>query len=87
MAKTKGFLDWYMAGLLAEAAGTCGAELSRRTIGLSYIFDIVNIKDETRRARAERLMLRLAKYLILNRASIKTGDAYIEALTQAESAE
>jgi 5-methylthioribose kinase len=83
LAKTPGFCEWYLNALLTEAAGACGLELARRTIGLSYIEDLVSIKDGKRRARAERLVLRLSKRLILNRNRILNGSDYIAELKQA----
>ncbi|MDR3170946.1 MAG: S-methyl-5-thioribose kinase [Treponema sp.] len=87
MAKTPGFSEWYLGTVLSEAAGACGLELARRTIGLSYLPDLINIQDEARRARTERIMLRLAKDLILNRASIKSGTDYTAALKRATATE
>ncbi|MDR1256187.1 MAG: hypothetical protein LBJ86_00375, partial [Spirochaetaceae bacterium] len=54
-----------------------------RAIGLSHIEDLVSIKDERRRARAERIVLRLAKLLILNRSRIVKGADYASMLRQA----
>jgi 5-methylthioribose kinase len=82
LAKTPGFCEWYLESLLAEAAGVCGLEMARRTIGLSHIEDLVSIKDGKRRARAERLMLRLSKRLILNRNRIVRGSDYTSELKQ-----
>jgi len=87
MAKADGFFEWYLDGILDQAAGTCGIEGSRRTIGLSHIADLETIKDEERRARAERLMLRLSKYFILNRANIRTGEDYLKAVPIIEAEE
>ncbi|MDR2433422.1 MAG: S-methyl-5-thioribose kinase [Treponema sp.] len=83
LAKTPGFCEWYLNTLLVEAAGVCGLELARRTIGLSHIEDLVSIEDEKRRARAECLVLRLAKLLILNRDRVVRGADYILMLQQA----
>ncbi|MFP3042161.1 S-methyl-5-thioribose kinase [Treponema primitia] len=80
MAKASGFADWYLEKILSTAAGSCGLELARRTIGMSYVEDLVGIKDESRRERAERLMLRLSKYFTLNRKKIRTGEDYISAV-------
>lgn len=83
LAKTPGFCEWYLGDLLAEAAGVCGLELARRTIGLSHIENLTGIKDETRRARVERVVLRLAKGLILNRDRVVKGADYTSMLRQA----
>jgi 5-methylthioribose kinase len=80
MARTPGFAEWYLDQILLTATGSAGAELARRTIGMSYVEDLVGIKDENIRARAERLMLCLSKYLLLNRAAIKIGGDYAAAL-------
>ncbi|MDR0718950.1 MAG: S-methyl-5-thioribose kinase [Treponema sp.] len=83
LAKTPGFCEWYLNNLLVEAAGVCGLEMARRTIGLSHIEDLAGIADEKRRARVERIVLRLAKLLILNRYRVVNGAGYTLLLRQA----
>jgi 5-methylthioribose kinase len=83
LAKTPGFCEWYLDTILVDAVGVCGLELARRTIGLSHIEDLVSIKDERRRGRAERIVLRLAKILILNRSRVVKGADYASMLRRA----
>lgn len=83
LAKTPGFLDWYLGTVLADTAGVCGLELIRRTVGLANVKDLTTIPDEGKRARAERIMMYLAKDCILNRSAFRCGRDYLDALTRA----
>ncbi len=83
LARTPGFLDWYLGTVLADTAGVCGLELIRRTVGLANVKDLTTIPDEGKRTRAERIVVFLAKDCILNRAAFQSGSDYLAALNRA----
>ncbi len=83
LARTPGFLDWYLGTVLADTAGVCGLELIRRTVGLANVKDLTTIPDEGQRTRAERIMVFLAKDCILRRSAFQSGQDYLDALTRA----
>ncbi len=84
MAKTEGFMDWYLGTVLSDTAAVAGLESIRRTVGMANVKDITKIPDEAKRARAEKIVITLAKDYIMNRDSFKSGKDYrkaIEAVT------
>lgn len=87
MAKVPGFKEYYMAQVLADTAAIAGMESIRRIVGLANVKDITSITDTNKRARAERIVIRLAKDYIMNRASFTCGQDYIDAIAKAVNAE
>ena len=83
MAKTPGFKEWYLAGILADTAAYAGTELIRRTVGLAQVKDITTIEDEDKRAYAERVDILCGKDYIFNRASFQTGADFAAAVIRA----
>ncbi len=83
MAKTDGFAEWYVAGIMTDAAGVAGLELIRRIVGVAKVKDITTIEDPEARAAAERLCVMTAKRLIMNRAGIACGDDWVKTLKDA----
>lgn len=83
MAKTSGFKEWYLQGILSDTAGVAGLESIRRTVGMANVKDITSIKDEDKRKRAERVVITLAKNYIKNRENFTSGKAYIDAINEA----
>lgn len=83
MAKTKGFMEYYLSNVLSETAGVTGIEIIRRTIGMASVKDITSIEDENKRSRAERILLTFAKDCIMNRSLFLTGDSYKNAIYKA----
>ncbi len=61
MARTPGFKAWYLSGILADTAGAAGTEGIRRIDGMANVKDITSISDESKRARAERIVVTLQK--------------------------
>lgn len=84
MAKTEGFIDYYIDQILEDTAGYAGTELIRRIVGMAQVKDITSIEDEEVRARMERICILAAKEYILDRKSIKEGKKYIEIWKNAE---
>ncbi|SDN39332.1 S-methyl-5-thioribose kinase [Acetanaerobacterium elongatum] len=80
LAKTEGFVDWYLGTVLADTAGVAGLEAIRRTVGMANVKDITTIPDTEKRARAERIVITLAKEFIKNRDSFKSGKDYRKAI-------
>lgn len=80
MAKTEGFLDWYLAGVLEDAAGVAGLETIRRIVGIAKVKDLTTIPDPEDRLRAERCALMLAKQYIMTRGQFKCGGDYRRAI-------
>ena len=84
MAKTEGFMEWYLDGVLRDTAAVAGFESIRRTVGMANVKDITSISDEKKRARAEKIIITLAKDYIMNReTSFKSGKDYREAIEKA----
>ena len=83
MARTPGFKAWYLSGILADTAGAAGTEGIRRIDGMANVKDITSISDESKRARAERIVVTFAKDCIMNRESFICGADYVEAIQPA----
>ncbi|MCU6760867.1 Methylthioribose kinase [uncultured Roseburia sp.] len=87
MAKVPGFKDYYLKTVLSDTAAMAGLESIRRMVGLANVKDITSITDESKRARAERIVIRLAKNYIMNRTHFLCGNDYIQAIKKAIAAE
>lgn len=83
MAKVPGFKEWYLEGILSDTAGVAGLESIRRTVGMANVIDITTIPDEEKRARAEKIVITLAKNYIMNRRSFRSGEDYLNAIKEA----
>jgi 5-methylthioribose kinase len=83
VARYDGFAQWYLDGILRDAAGVAGLELCRRIVGIAHVMDITSIAEPARRLRAERMCIRAAKQYILGRDKIKTGSDYLDILRKA----
>ncbi len=83
MAKTPGFREWYLAGIMADTAAYAGTELIRRTVGMAQVKDVTTIADEAKRAYAERLNILCAKDYIMNRTAYQTGEDFVAAVRRA----
>ncbi|MDF2842261.1 MAG: 5-methylthioribose kinase [Herbinix sp.] len=83
MAKTDGFLEWYLGTVLADTAAVAGLESIRRTVGMANVKDITSIPDLDKRARAEKIVITLAKKYIMNRDSFLSGADYRKAIEEA----
>jgi 5-methylthioribose kinase len=80
MAKEDSFDHWYLDSVLEDTAGVAGLELIRRIVGLAKVKDITSIEDKDLRTNAERICLKMAKKLILERTTFKKGENYINVL-------
>ncbi|MGB4657606.1 MAG: S-methyl-5-thioribose kinase [Mobilitalea sp.] len=80
LAKTEGFLEWYLGSILADSAAIAGLESIRRTVGMANVKDITTISDDAKRARAEKIVITLAKKYIMNRDSFLCGADYKKAI-------
>lgn len=83
MAKTEGFLEHYLGTVLSDTAGVAGLESIRRIDGMANNKDITSIADEEKRARAERIIVTLAKNYIMNRDRFTSGADYRRAIEDA----
>ena len=83
MAKTEGFMEYYLGTVLADTAGIAGLESIRRIVGMANNKDITSIVEEEKRARAEKIILTLGKNYVLNRATFTSGQAYRDAMEEA----
>lgn len=86
MAKTPGFREWYLSGILADTAGTAGIELIRRITGVAKVADITTIADEALRAEQEKRLLSVAKHFILHRNTLRCGQDYLDVICSRFSA-
>lgn len=83
MAKTPGFMEYYLGNILADTAGYAGLESIRRIVGMANNKDITTIPDAEKRARAEKIIVTLAKNYIMNRRSFTNGADYRKAIADA----
>ena len=83
MAKTDGFMEYYLQKSLQGTAGCAGLESIRRIAGMAKVKDITSIKDEKKRIRAERILMTLGKDYIMNRESFLDGNSYKKAIEKA----
>ena len=83
MAKTEGFLEYYLGTVLSDTAGIAGLESIRRIVGMANNKDITSIQDEKKRARAEKIIIVLAKNYVLNRENFVSGTSYRKAIEEA----
>ncbi|MGL5693326.1 MAG: S-methyl-5-thioribose kinase [Peptostreptococcaceae bacterium] len=77
VAKYNGFKEYYLNSILKDTAGVCGMEMCRRIIGLANVKDIKMIDEESIHY-AEKLCLKIAKELVMNRSNILSGQDYID---------
>ena len=80
MARTVGFKEFYIEDIFVNAAGIVGCEMTRRTVGFAHVVDLDGIEDDESRYLAKTRNLLLAKEYIKKRASIVTGEKYLEQL-------
>ncbi|MEQ8154133.1 MAG: S-methyl-5-thioribose kinase [Clostridiaceae bacterium] len=80
MAKLMGFSEFYLDSILKDTASFAGIEMIRRIVGIAHVKDITSIDSIEKRIRAERIIIKLSKYLIFNSHSIKKGKDYITLL-------
>ena len=80
MARTPGFKEFYIEDIFVNAAGIVGCEMTRRTVGFAHVVDLDGIEDDESRYLAKTRNLLLAKEYIKKRASIVTGENYLEQL-------
>jgi 5-methylthioribose kinase len=85
--RVPGYAQWHLDRVLADAAGSAGLELCRRTVGIAHVADLTGIADRSRRLRAERAAIRAGKELILRRDRIRRGADYLAAVRRAAAKE
>ena len=84
--KTDEYMEYYLAGILADTAGVAGLETIRRTVGMAGVKDIRSIEDTTKRERLEKILITLGKDYILKRNVFKCGNDYVKAIRNATAA-
>ena len=77
MAKTNGFMDWYLGTVLEDTAAVVSLEMIRRTVGMANVKDITTISNQTSRVRAEKIVITLAKECMFHRDEMTSGEAYV----------
>jgi 5-methylthioribose kinase len=86
VARYDGFAEWYLDGILRDAAGVAGLELCRRIVGIAHVKDMTSITEPAARVRAERLCITAAKRYIRERDRIRTGRDYLDIMLKAAAA-
>ncbi len=86
MAKTEGFAEWYVDGILVNTAATVGIELIRRIVGVAKVKDLTTIEDQEGRAKAEKICVTIAKDCVKHRTEYGKGMCYVAALKKAYEA-
>ena len=84
MAKVPGFAEWYLDTVIRDTASYCGTELHRRTVGMANVKDVTTIADPEKRAHAEKVNIIAGKDYIMNAASFRTGEDFVEAVLRAD---
>ena len=69
----------YMRRLFADTLGFGGAKMIRRILGLAHVLDLESIADADKRATCERRALKLARWMIVERQSIKSMTEVVDA--------
>ena len=64
----------YIQNILHDTAGHGGAKMLRRMMGIVSIWDITSIEDLKKRAKCERLAIKIGSRWILERGSINSVD-------------
>jgi 5-methylthioribose kinase len=62
-----GFRRSYILGLLRDSAGHGGCKMLRRMMGIVSVWDFTSIKDQHKRALAERLAIRIGSRWVMER--------------------
>lgn len=86
MAKTEGFIDFYIADLIKDTAGYTGTELHRRIVGMAQVKDITSLEGEEQRKYLERVCILAGKEYIMRQAEMKTGEDFLNVWKRAEEA-
>ena len=68
------YQQWYLQQLWQDTLGYAGIEMTRRTIGIAHVADLMNIEDPKQRAESERMALKLARALIVKRSAITSPE-------------
>lgn len=77
-----GYQQWYLQQIWQDSLGYAGVEMTRRTIGIAHVADIMNIEDPELRADSERLSLQIATMLVLQRNTLNTPKQLDDAINQ-----
>lgn len=77
-----GYQQWYLQQIWQDSLGYAGVEMTRRTIGIAHVADIMNIENPELRADSERLSLQIATMLILQRNTLNTPKQLDDAINQ-----
>lgn len=83
MRKNEAYKNYYMDTVLADTSAVTGLELIRRIVGMANVKDITSIKDEAKRARAEKICIMAAIDFIKNRETKKCGKCFLNTLKDA----
>ena len=81
LAKTPGFCQYYLDGIIIDTAGAMGTELLRRVVGAAKVKDITSIVDQAKRAQLEQKLILIAKDLIMHRTKFVNGQDFVNAVT------
>ena len=68
------FRQWWLDGVMADAAGYAGTEIIRRTVGDSKVSDLTSVSDLSCRVPMERALILLGVSLIMSRKEIRSGN-------------
>lgn len=85
MAKSRGYMEYYLGTILADTSGVTGLELNRRTVGMANVKDLTTIPDVKKRIRAERICILSAKRYIKERRSLKCGADFLKVFKDVEA--
>jgi len=83
MGAVPGYAEWFLDRVLADSAGVAGLEINRRIVGVAQVKDITGIPDAAARARAERILVLLAKRYIKERDTHRQGSDFTQTIAVA----
>jgi 5-methylthioribose kinase len=68
------YKSWFLKNILRDSVGFAGCKMARRVYGVAGVEEIRGIEDKSLRAKAEALILRVAKSFVKNYESVDCVD-------------
>lgn len=82
MARTAEFKELFYREVLGDSFGYAGTEIIRRTAGSLRTREFLGLRDPEKRARAERILIRMGTRLVMHRHVIPDGRAMMQLIRQ-----
>jgi 5-methylthioribose kinase len=79
----KNYKERFVKNILRDSVGFAGCKMARRVYGVAGVEEIRGIKDETLRADAERMALKIAREFVIKYDKIESADEILEIMKNA----